>query len=73
VAVESPEINQAEDAILSILKEADAPMQPIRVIEVLKQDKGISEYSSRAAIWYLIGRHQIELTSRRLLRYPVTR
>jgi DNA-binding transcriptional regulator PaaX len=66
VVLTDQEIDQAEAAILSTLKSAPEPLSPSRLIELLKE-QGISEYPARAAMWILLDRQWIDLSSDRLL------
>ena len=61
------DLKQAEAAILEILGSTASSYSPTQLISEL-QDAGISEYSARVAIWYLIDLNRIELTINRLLR-----
>jgi hypothetical protein len=61
------ELRTAETGILAALADAQAPFSPADLVDLLKA-KGISEYSTRVALWYLIDRNRIELTMDRLLR-----
>ena len=61
------DLKQAEAAILEILGNTASSYSPTQLISEL-QAAGISEYSARVAIWYLIDLNRIELTINRLLR-----
>jgi hypothetical protein len=63
------ELNQAEDAILSIVDAAAEPVPPEDVIGTLRS-KGFSEFPLRAALWILLDRRKIEFTRQRLVRIP---
>jgi hypothetical protein len=62
------DLKRAESGILELLGNANGPFPPASLMEQLK-DQGISEYSARVAIWYLIDRNLIELTMDRLLTF----
>ncbi len=61
------ELRTAETGILAALEEARDPFSPAELVDQLKAE-GISEYSTRVALWYLIDRNRIELTMDRLVR-----
>lgn len=61
------DLRRAEVGILDFLENAEEPSQPSQLMKQLSE-QGISEYSARVALWYLIDRNQIELTMDRLLR-----
>jgi len=60
------EIDRAEAEIQSILSSETEPIRPTVLFELL-QKRGISEILARAAVWYLIDRNLVDLTSKRLL------
>ncbi|MGH2560807.1 MAG: hypothetical protein ACRDJH_17220 [Thermomicrobiales bacterium] len=66
MVVTDEELQQAEETILLILSRASSPYAPNQLMNELSQ-RGISEYSARAAIWYLIDRDEVTLTRDRKL------
>jgi hypothetical protein len=68
VAPSNDDVKRAENGILEILEHSGEPFPPVDLMGQLER-KGISEYSARVAIWYLIDRNLIELTMDRLLRF----
>ncbi len=63
------QLKQTEERILAELERSARPYPPLELIRQLKAQQ-ISEYLIRAAIWYLIDRNEVELTSDRRLRRP---
>lgn len=61
------ELKMAEKGILIAIRNAPVPFSPADLVAHL-EGEGISEYSTRVALWYLIDRNRIELTMNRLLR-----
>lgn len=70
MVLSNPELDKAEQHVLSILDRQTSPYSPVELIRDLRA-QSISESLARAAIWYLIDRYEIELTwDRRLRRAP---
>lgn len=63
----NPELDNAEQQVISILSQQPAPYSPVDLIRDLRA-RSISEGMARAAIWYLIDRYEIELTWDRQLK-----
>jgi hypothetical protein len=61
------DLKRAADEILVLLHDSEISYPPTQLLRRL-EDRGISEYSARVAIWYLIDRNLIELTLNRMLR-----
>jgi hypothetical protein len=61
------DLKRAADEILVLLQDAEISYPPTQLLERLEH-RGISQYSARVAIWYLIDRNLIELTLNRMLR-----
>lgn len=61
------DLKRAENQILVLLQDAETAYSPAQLLKQLR-DHGISEYSARVAIWYLIDRNRIELTLNRMLQ-----
>lgn len=61
------DLKRAADEILVLLQDSEISYPPTQLLKRL-DDRGISEYSARVAIWYLIDRNLIELTLNRMLR-----
>ncbi len=61
------DIDRAETRIMDILHDESEPVAPSKLFDLLRE-KGISPLLVRAAIWYLIDRDEVTLTSDRLLK-----
>ncbi len=61
------DLKRAANEILVLLQDAEISYSPTQLLERLEQ-RGISQYAARVAIWYLIDRNLIELTLNRMLR-----
>jgi hypothetical protein len=61
------ELNRVEQAILEELQASSAPMSPYDLVAALKKHN-LKEDIIRAAMWYLIDRREIDLTTDRQLR-----
>jgi hypothetical protein len=57
------EIDRAEAQILRELDERPGLRRPREVINAVRHEHGLSESVLRAAIWYLIDRNVIDLTT----------
>lgn len=67
MVLEDRQLDQTESRVLAELESSGQPYPPRELINRLRE-QNISEALVRAAIWYLIDRHQVELTRDRLLR-----
>lgn len=63
------ELARAEDEIRAYLQEAGAPSSPLELFDKLRQ-QNFSEYIMRLALWSLIDRDEIVITSDRMLDSP---
>jgi hypothetical protein len=61
MATTLPSVNPADQEILNILREQDAPVSPNEVTKKAK-DSGLAESEIFSAIWYLIDRGKVKLT-----------
>lgn len=67
MVLEDKQLDQTETQVLAELDRSGKPYHPRELIDHLRA-QDVSEALARAAIWYLIDRHEVELTPDRLLR-----
>jgi hypothetical protein len=73
VDLSNEQISHAEAQILRELDSEPGPRKPREVFESIRAEHWLSDTVLRAALWYLIDRNAIELTTDlRVLRRPQT-
>ena len=63
----SEALQQAQEAIVEGLREEKQAVSPKQILEKIREKRGLKDIDLREAVWLLIGRGEIELTSDRKL------